>query len=300
MKVAVFGETLFDIIEGEEHIGGAAFNFAAHMTKLGFDTHLISAVGEDALGREIMAKMRSLGMNGDFLRQTSEYPTGTVTVDLQNGEPEYTIHQHVAWDNITVEDSPALNYEMWDLFYFGTLAQRSEQNKKTLHTLLDETISARHIFFDVNLRQSFYSKETLESSLETSTILKTNKDEAALLAELFDGPREKDPVGIAEWLKSEFHQEIVIITQGSEGVYVSGREQSCQVPVTAVKTTDAVGAGDAFSAGFCFGILQGLSPEEAAGLGGKLGSFVASRRGAIPEYSQDIEQVFVSLGECED
>ena len=297
MKTAVFGELLFDIIEGTQHIGGAPFNFAAHMTKLGFDAHLITCIGDDPLGREAFAKMRTLGMNEDFIGQTSALPTGTVSVTMNGSEAEYAISEQAAWDAISVEDSPALEYEMWDLFYFGSLAQRSDNNRRILKGLLDETLTARHIFFDANLRRGYYSKDVLEYSLEKATILKINGDEAAVLQSLLETGKAGAAEETGKALAAAYGLDTVIITDGNNDVLVLDGGDTHRIPVKQTDVADTVGCGDAFSAGYCFGLLQGLPAAEAGKLGALLGSYVASKPGAVPDYSEDIISAFLSLGE---
>ncbi|MBN2509507.1 MAG: carbohydrate kinase [Spirochaetales bacterium] len=297
MKTAVFGELLFDIIDGTPRIGGAPFNFAAHMTKLGFDAHLITCVGDDPLGRDALAKIRSLDMHEDFISQTSALPTGTVQVTAAAGDAQYEFSADAAWDTISVEDSPALAYEMWDLFYFGSLAQRSEHNRSVLKGLLDETLSARHLFFDANLRQGLFTKEILEYSLLKATILKTNREEALTLLNMFSLDTAGSAVEHARAISAAFNLETVIITDGGNEVTILNGITPITVQVPKASVADTVGCGDAFSAGFCFGLLQGLPFSEAGRLGSLLGSYVASRPGAVPEYSPEVISAFLSLGQ---
>lgn len=296
MKSLTFGEILWDIIEGTEYIGGAPYNFAAHLAKLGGESYLISAVGDDDLGRQALDYAKRHGIRSHYLKPVPDAPTGTVTVELSQGEPEYTIHEGVAWDKIGLESEALeeIRGQTWDIFYMGTLAQRSEKNRTLLAELFG-AVKSRHFFYDINLRQNYYSKDIIEPSLNRATIVKLNRDEAELIGEMFGIDGTGDDQTHAARIAKLFDLETLIITRGKEGALVFHRDEFRPIPVKAVEVADAVGAGDSFSAGFMYALTHGKSPFEAAVLGGELGSFVASQRGAIPEYSSAIKERFAEL-----
>ena len=189
IKALTFGEALFDIIKGEAHLGGAPLNLSMHLAKLGAKPAVITAVGKDELGKTLLARAKEVGVDTSYILIDEQRPTGTVTVKLEDeGVPVFTINKGVAWDAITLDEKQykALEAEKWDVFCFGTLAQRSEENRKTLKRLLSE-IQATHFFYDVNLRAGFYTKECILSSIEHCTILKMNEEEAAAISNFFSG-----------------------------------------------------------------------------------------------------------------
>ncbi len=290
MKAISFGEILWDIIENKAHIGGAPFNLTAHMAKMGgMSSYIISALGDDDLGHQAIDKVKLFNMNDSFISVLKDYPTGTVDVELTgDGMPTYIIHEKTAWDNITLskEQLKELSSDKWDVFCFGTLAQRTDSNRKLLFDIL-ENISAKHIFYDVNLRQEYYHKDWIEASLNKSTIVKVNDEEAVFLSKQLFCKKlsEKD---FAEKLCSKYNIKLVCITRGGEGVAVYHDSNFHEIPSIKVKVADTVGAGDSFSAGFLFAYLSGKTPEEAANFAVKVGGFVASSYGAIPKYSEKL------------
>lgn len=290
IKALTFGEALFDIIKGTAHLGGASLNLAAHLAKLGAKPAVITAVGNDEFGKILLSRAEEMGIDTSYILIDEKRPTGTVTVELEDeGIPIFTINEGVAWDAISPDEGKfkALAEEEWDVFCFGTLAQRSEENRKTLERLFSE-IKAKHFFYDINLRAGFYKKEWILSSLEHSTLLKMNEEEAAAVSGLLFGtiysckilPRlltEKYP-GIS----------IICITKGPEGAAVYHKGVYEEIKTTPVEVADTVGAGDAFSAGFLYAYLSGYGVSKAASIACILGTYVASKPGAVPEYSKEL------------
>jgi fructokinase len=300
MKSITFGEVLWDLIEGTENIGGASYNFAAHLAKLGVESYLISSVGRDELGRRAAEALKSHRISPDFLGTVDRAPTGTVSVELADGQPSYTVHEGVAWDLITLTEGQLqrIAAEEWDIFYYGTLAQRSEINRATIAELFGR-IRARHRFCDINLRQHYYSRRVIEESLRQATIVKLNHEEADLIGEMFGLDGTEGDEAHARRIAEAFDVATLIITRGKEGALVLDADEFRRIPVVPVEIADAVGAGDSFSAGFMYALVCGKSPFEAAEFGGALGSWVASCRGAVPDYSDEIRARFRALGKID-
>lgn len=290
MKILTFGEALFDIIRGSAHLGGAPLNLAAHLAKLGAKPAVISAVGRDKLGKNLILKAEEMGIDTTYILIDEKRPTGTVTVKLEDeGIPVFTINEGVAWDAITPDERKfeALAAEEWDVFCFGTLAQRSEENRKTLKRLLSK-IKAKHFFYDVNLRAGFYRKEWILSSLEHSTILKMNEEEAATISGMLFGTSYTCKA-LCRLLTDRYPKiSVICITKGPKGaaVYQDGVYE--EIKTTPVAVADTVGAGDAFSAGFLYTYLSGYGVSKAALVANILGTYVASKPGAVPEYSEEL------------
>ena len=268
--VMAFGEILWDIIDGVPHIGGAPFNFAAHVAKCGLTSSIVSSVGNDDLGHRAKERVAALGVDGALVSVHPTLPTGTVNVTLENGIPSYEIVKPVAWDEIradvTLLPPPRA-------FYFGSLAQRSSVSSETLARLL-EAFSSSLVFFDVNLRQKFWSKKLIEECLGRTDILKVNDEERATLG--FS----------AERLFASYPRlKTLIETRGADGCAVWSREgeafTSPAIPDGPV--VDTVGAGDSFSAAFLAAVLNGRDLRTAAEEGNRRAGKVAARSGAIPE-----------------
>lgn len=290
IKALTFGEALFDIIKGTAHLGGAPLNLAAHLAKLGAKPAVITAVGKDELGKILLSRAEEMSIDTSYILIDEKRPTGTVTVELEDeGIPIFTINEGVAWDAINPDEGKfkALAEEEWDVFCFGTLAQRSEENRKTLERLFSE-IKTKHFFYDVNLRAGFYKKEWILSSLEHSTLLKMNEEEAAVVSGLLFGTRY--PCKVLSRLLTEKYPEmsVICITKGPEGAAVYHRGTYEEIKTTPVEVADTVGAGDAFSAGFLYAYLSGYGVSKAASIACILGTYVASKPGAVPEYSKEL------------
>ncbi len=308
MKILTFGEVLFDIINGSPHLGGAPLNLAVHLSKLGetrgakmeaktgTKTAVISAVGKDELGTELLNKAKQLGIDTSYIFVDERRFTGTVTVELkEEGIPHFTIHENVAWDaiNVNAEKTDALVAEDWDVFCFGTLAQRSEANRNTLWRLLS-VIRAKHVFYDVNLRPGFYEKEWIEASLAVADIVKMNLEEAFIISGLlFNTPAICTCEDFCRLLVEKYPCiSIICITKGARGAAVYHNENNCsayeEIKTTFIEVADTVGAGDAFSAGFLHAYFLGCNVSDAASFACALGTYVASKPGSVPEYSDEI------------
>ena len=284
LDLVAFGEILWDVIDGEAHIGGAPFNLAAHAVRCGLRAAAVSCVGDDELGRAALGVMARLGVDGRWTGVDRIHPTGTVTVTLAAGQPNYTIHEGVAWDFVQLSEEAfqALASERPRAFCFGTLAQRSEVSRQTLGRLL-ELFAFAEVFYDVNLRQAFWSGALVEEGLARATLVKVNDDEARVLGGLlFDGAC--GPEAFARAVLERHPARAVIVTLGADGCLVCERgKDAVRCPGINVAVADTVGAGDAFSAAFLSAWLKGASAAEAAQAGNRRGAWVASQRGAVPE-----------------
>ena len=289
MKVLAFGEVLFDVIEGTPFLGGAPLNFAAHLARFGVDSHILSRVGKDNLGDEALGIIEQLGVSTEFIQKDPVHPTGTVEVLLNNGQPDYTIFENVAYDFIAPVDIKKVAPNGFDVLYFGTLAQRNIQSKDTLAKLVEENYF-RHVFYDVNLRKGFYSKKILHDSLRRCTILKLNDEEVIVLGEMFF-QQKLSMENFAFRVAEAFGIKIIVITAGADGCLVYNDGELSFVNGYPAKVVDTVGAGDSFSAAFLYRFFVNGDPVQAADIANQLGAFVASSRGPIPDYSPEIMRV---------
>ena len=283
MKIAAFGEVLWDVIDGEYHLGGAALNFAAHAVQCGLPSSIISAVGNDFLGKKAIEKIESIYVSIEFL-QISDKKTGTVEVMLNNGQPNYVIQNHVAYDNVLTDEIDFDLLKTYDCFYFGTLAQRNPISRACLKRILNQC-DFDLVFLDVNLRQSFYSKQILIFSLNECNILKLNDEEVSILSQLlFDKSIGLEKFS-TELLKQFPNISILIITKGAKGCMVYEDNKFIYIDSKPVNVADTIGAGDSFSAAFCAHYLKFNNAKAAANVANKIGGFVASQKGAIPYYN---------------
>lgn len=286
MKVLAFGEILFDIIEGKNFLGGAPLNFAVHLSKLGAEASIISKVGNDELGKLAIGQLKKLGVNTDLVQIDSERPTGTVSVFLQNGQPDYEIFSDVAYDHIEYKDGNGFS-EKFDVLYFGTLAQRNAVSRASLQSLIMNN-DFKQLFYDVNLRKGFYSKELLRESMHFCTILKVNDDEVNVLSKMFFS-EVLDFEIFCRLISDQFAIDLIIITAGGSGCYIFENGELNFVKGCKVEVVDTVGAGDSFSAAFLYFYFHEKGAVKSAEAGNRLGAFVAGSRGPIPEYSPEIK-----------
>ncbi|MEA1940104.1 MAG: carbohydrate kinase [Candidatus Caldatribacteriota bacterium] len=296
MKALSFGEILWDIINDKPYIGGAPFNLAAHLARMGCESTLISSVGKDNLGQRALKEAKKRGIDPALIAVHPDLPTGTVDVSLdKNGHPTYQINENVAWDNIVLNRDLINNLSKtkWEIFCFGTLAQRTRENRKILNNIL-LSIKPRHIFYDVNLRQNYYRKEWIEKSLCQSSIVKLNNREALVLSELLFNQKLKQK-DFFEALIQKYDLSIVCITHGKDGASTYHDGLLEKIPGINGPVSDTVGAGDSFSAGFLFSYLCGSSVYEAAEFAEMVGNFVVSQSGAVPKYPKWLEKEIENL-----
>ena len=279
-KVIVgIGEILWDMLPTGKALGGAPANFAYHATRLGEEGWAVSAIGDDALGREIMDIVTAKQLKNVI--SVTDKPTGTVQVELDaKGVPTYTIMEDVAWDNIPFTPEMEALARQADAVCFGSLVQRMASRESVLRFLRatrPETLKV----FDINLRQHYYTPEVLEESLKLADILKINDEEIRIVAEMFC--LEGDDVAACHALIDRYALRLVILTKGADGSEVITADETIPQPAGEARVVDTVGAGDSFTAAFVVAYLQGKSLAEAQRLASDTAAYVCSCKGAMPE-----------------
>lgn len=282
------GEALWDCLPEGKKIGGAPANFAYHVSQFGFNSRVVSAVGNDALGDELMEVFNSKKLQTAIARV--EYPTGTVQVTLDAvGVPQYEIKEGVAWDNIPFNDSLRDLALRTRAVCFGSLAQRSVVSRTTINRFLDampDTGNELKIF-DINLRQNFYTQEVLCDSMRRCNVLKINDEELVTISRIFGYPGIdlQDKCWI---LLAKYNLKMLILTCGTNGSYVFTPGLISFQETPKVKVADTVGAGDSFTATFTAAILKGLSIPDAHKLAVEVSAFVCTQSGAMPTLPQTL------------
>ena len=280
------GEALWDCLPEGKKLGGAPANFAYHAGQFGFDTLAVSALGEDALGDETIGALEEHKLN--YLMPRIPYPTGTVQVTLdEQGIPTYNIREGVAWDNIPFTDEIEKVANNCRAVCFGSLAQRSVVSRETIGKFLDATPADCVKIFDINLRQSFYTKEIVEQSMRRCNILKINDEELVVVSRMFGLP-DLDEEKRCKQLISEYNLDILVLTCGTNGSYVFTADKSYYQPTPKVQVADTVGAGDSFTGSFCAALLKGMPIHEAHALAVKVSAFVCTQNGAMPELPRNL------------
>jgi fructokinase len=284
-KIVGLGEALWDCLPEGKKLGGAPANFAYHAGQFGFDTLAVSALGEDALGEETIAALEEHKLN--YLMPRIPYPTGTVQVTLDSqGIPTYNIREGVAWDNIPFTAEIEEVAKNCRAVCFGSLAQRSVVSRETIGRFLDATPSDCVKIFDINLRQSFFTKEIIEASMRRCNILKINDEELVVVSRMFGLP-DLDEEKRCKQLIKDYDLDILVLTCGTNGSYVFTADKSYYQPTPKVEVADTVGAGDSFTGSFCAALLKGKSIPEAHELAVKVSAFVCTQNGAMPTLPED-------------
>ena len=285
--VVGMGEALWDVLPEGKKIGGAPANFAYHVSQFGLNSCVVSAVGNDALGNEIIENFTSKGLNQ--LIEKVPYPTGTVQVEIdQAGIPQYEIKENVAWDNIPYTANLEVVASRTKAVCFGSLAQRNVVSRNTINRFLDampkndDTL----VVFDVNLRQGFYNKEILCNSMTRCNILKINDEELVTVSRMFGYPGIdlQDKCWI---LLGKYNLKMLILTCGINGSYVFTPGTVSFQPTPRVEVADTVGAGDSFTAAFISSIIKRKSVAEAHSLAVQTSAFVCTKKGAMPVLPEE-------------
>lgn len=280
--VVGMGEALWDVLPEGKKIGGAPANFAYHVSQFGLPSCVVSAVGADALGREIVENFTSKGLT--HLLPEVPYPTGTVQVEIdQAGIPQYDIKENVAWDNIPFTPQLEALARRTRAVCFGSLAQRNAVSRNTIGSFLDAMPRRDDslVVFDVNLRQGFYNKEILCDSMSRCNILKINDEELVAVSRMFGYPGIdlQDKCWI---LLGKYNLKMLILTCGINGSYVFTPGNISFMPTPKVEVADTVGAGDSFTAAFIANILKGRPVAEAHAKAVQTSAFVCTKNGAMP------------------
>lgn len=286
--VVGMGEALWDVLPEGKKIGGAPANFAYHVSQFGLPSCVVSAIGDDALGNEIISNFTSKGLNHQI--DKVPYSTGTVQVEIdQAGIPQYEIKENVAWDNIPYTTALETIAKSTKAVCFGSLAQRNVVSRETIGRFIDampkndDTL----IVFDVNLRQGFYNKDILCNSMKRCNILKINDEELVTVSRMFGYPGIdlQDKCWI---LLGKYNLKMLILTCGINGSYVFTPGNVSFQPTPTVEVADTVGAGDSFTAAFIASVLKGKSVTEAHALAVRTSAYVCTQKGAMPVLPAEI------------
>jgi fructokinase len=280
-NVIGIGEILWDVLPSGKQLGGAPANFAFHARALGARSRVISRVGQDALGAEILQRLQALGLPIGEIQMDPSAPTGTVSVELSaDGQPRFTIHENVAWDCLALEKTALAAAAEADAVCFGTLAQRREPARGTIQSLLAAVRPGALRILDLNLRQHYFSRDVIETSLRLANIAKFNDAELPVLAEML-GLRGSAREQI-EQLARQRAQRLVCLTRGAQGSLLYAGGQWAEDPGQSVAVKDTVGAGDAFTAALAVGVLAGRPLDAINRRANQVARYVCSCEGATP------------------
>jgi fructokinase len=284
--VVGLGEILWDMLPAGRQLGGAPANFAYCSHLLGDRGVVASRVGADNLGAKIHQSLLVLGITDQFLQIDAAHPTSTVQVHVDSeGQPRFEIVDSVAWDFLEWTPTWKALAESADAVCFGSLAQRHSQSRETILKFLEATRPDALRIFDVNLRQNFYSFETVSESVTKADVIKLNHDEVPVVRELLH-IEARDEVSFCQEIIEKFRLKLICITRGSNGSLLCDRNTEQEHPGFRIHVKDTVGAGDAFTAALIHELLRDSTLEQMNDCANRMGAWVASRHGAMPNVPQ--------------
>lgn len=293
-KLVGLGELLWDVDGAQARPGGAPGNFTVHAAQLGADAALVSRVGIDAPGDEIIAVLAGYMVNTDAVERDSTAPTGRVDVDTSSGQPVYTIHEGVAWDRLAGSDAGCRLVTEANAVCYGTLAQRAEPSRTTIRKLLTAVQPGCLRVFDVNLRQHYHSRDVLDESFATiADVVKVNDEELSRLAKWFSlpgGEREQ----MAELVR-RYHLTAVACTRGERGSVILMGDTWSEQPGVPTVVADTIGAGDSFTAAMVLGLLAGWPLDDVNSRAVAVAGFVCSQPGGMPRLPERLREPFLKL-----
>ncbi len=283
--IFVTGEILFDLFNDRRRLGGAPFNFAFHMKKLGCDVRFVSRVGNDDLGKEILTFLSSHQFDTADIQIDADLPTGTVQVDVTENGHDFTITENTAWDRIEFDHRvQSLLAQGPELVYFGSLVQRTEPGQALIQRILDRKPAGTRVFCDINLRPASYRAAVIRTCLSGADILKLNQEELWEAAGDTGISRDAGEETAARRLITEYGIRRIILTRGPDGSTWITRDTVLQCPAVPVKQIrDTVGAGDAYAAMSAAGMLKNLPPETCMDLASEFAAHICTLEGALPK-----------------
>ncbi|GAB5553236.1 MAG: carbohydrate kinase [Saprospiraceae bacterium] len=289
-KVICFGEFLWDLFPTGKIAGGAPMNVAYHLKNLGLESNMISQVGHDELGKELLKFVENCGMSNYLIDTIDTFPTGTVQVELKKGSPTYIINEGVAWDHIAVDAKKTDAVKEADALVYGSLICREKTSRETLFHLAE---LAGFRVFDMNLRAPFHSKELILKLLYLSDILKLSEEELDFIAPwLGKATQEKDQL---ELIAEEFNIDTILLTKGAEGAICYHQGKFHFQESFSIKVKDTVGSGDAFLAGFLKKMFEWTNIQTALKYAAAMGAIVASQAGGTPMILEEHVSNFINI-----
>ncbi len=282
------GEILWDIFPNGKKIGGAPANFAYHISSLDHNGIIVSRVGDDELGEEIVENLKNKKLINKYIQRDKVHPTGTVEVILdKNNQPDYIIKEYIAWDFIEWQDSFKNILNITDAICFSSLVQRNNVSRNTVMKVLKKARKDTELIFDINLRQDYYNRNVIEESLKLATILKLNNFELEVVKKLFGIDNKYSQKKSCNILLKKYNLKLLCLTKGEEGSMLMNEDGIYNGEIFPYKVIDRVGAGDAFTAAAAIKFLEGSSLEEISYSANRLASWVTSKNGGMPAYDDN-------------
>ncbi len=288
-RITAIGEILYDVYPDKKRLGGAPFNFIYHIWKILGKANFVSSVGNDENGQEMLSFLNSIGFSTNHIYIDKKNPTGTVQVKLKDNKvPQFTISPDCSYDYFALSDTTInLIENETDLLYFGTLSTRSEISRQTIQSLFGKP--QLKYFCDLNLRHNFYTKELIEKTLLTTSVLKINQEELDKLKQFFDLPQFNNRA--IERLITKFDIDLIGLTLGGNGAELYTKNETNYYKTEIVNVVDTLGAGDAFAAILCLGYLYEMPIDDINKLANEFAADICMVNGALPNDNLVYEKV---------
>ncbi len=277
-EILCVGEVLWDSLPAGLFLGGSPFNVACHLRAAGLPVSMVSRVGSDRLGDEVIRRATRYGIGIDLIQVDETLPTGFVRVTVDNaGDSTFDILGPAAWDAIAPDDALLARAADARAIIYGTLAQRNVVTRRTIEKLW---ATDALMIYDVNLRPPHTDREIVRRSLERADVVKVNHHEMIMLAKWFGLPSSGQPAASA--LSEKFDCAIVCLTRGRDGAGMWRDGAWTDHPGFEVEVRDTVGAGDAFLAVLLAGIFAGTESRALLTNANLIGAYMATQAGAVP------------------
>jgi len=293
LKAVSFGEVLWDVFANGKKIGGAPLNLALRMQSLGCEVAMISCIGQDTDGDEIVEYVKAQGLDTKSILRAEEYPTGLVQVLVnERGSASYDISYPSAWDKIQLTDYARSLVAGADVLIYGSLVCRDEVSKHSLEELLENDI---YKVFDANLRPPHYTQATIENLIRSASFIKFNDEE---LLEIATGMGSAYTLveDNMEFIAKLTNTRSMCVTKGKHGAVLMWEGTLYTNNGYPVNVVDTVGAGDSFLATLIMGLLTGQEPQHAIDYACAVGALVAASAGANPTLAEDdIEALMLTV-----
>lgn len=282
VSVSCFGEVLWDCFDSGKRLGGAPLNMCVRINSLGINADMISAIGNDALGKELLVEIKDKGLKCDFIAVNSDKKTSTVEVSLDHsGSASYQILADVAWDNIATTKELLNKVAASDVFVFGSLIGRSKTSLATLKSLLEV---AKFKVFDVNLRAPHYQLDTLIDLMTQADFIKLNDDELYEIAKAMGCKYHSLEQNLA-YIAQHTNTDYLCVTKGSHGALLTVKGINYYNSGYLISVVDTVGAGDSFLGSLIYQLCNTDNAQYAVDFACAVGAMVAQNHGATPTLS---------------
>ena len=292
LKAVAYGEVLWDVFPTHKKIGGAPLNVALRMKSFGVESAIISKVGSDADGKEIVSFLSEKGIETDTIQISEEYKTGVVNVMInEKGNASYDILYPSAWDKIALNEDIKKKVSDADVFIFGSLICRDEESRQTLNALLDE---AKYKVFDANLRAPYYTTDVLIELMMKADFIKLNDEELFEISRKLDSPYNSFEQNI-KFIADKTNSKQVCVTKGAFGAVLYYDDKFYYNSGYFIKVVDTVGAGDSFLASLIVRLLRGKSPQKSLNYACAIGALVAGEEGANPKISEEVIRDYMKI-----